>query len=74
MGKERIKVERVIEDCGNGWCGDPGDCKGHTLRYTHNSIVDYSTLELDGQQFTAPDNVIDELAQLVIDGNEGVCK
>lgn len=74
MSSERIKVERKIKDCGNGWCGDPGDCKGHTLKYTYNSIVDYSTVELDGQSWTAPDNVIDALADLIIKGNENAVK
>jgi hypothetical protein len=69
MSSERIKVEKRIKDCGNGWCGDFGVCRGHTLKYTYNSIVDYSTLELDGKEFIAPDNVIDALSQLVIDAN-----
>ena len=74
MGSERIKVERHIKDCGNGWCGDPGDCKGHHLKYIYNSIVDYSTISIDGQEFTAPDNIIDALAELIVKGNKDAVK
>lgn len=64
MGSNRILAERDIQDCGNGWCGDPGNCEGHHLKFNYNSVVDYSTLELDGFHITGPDNIIEALVDL----------
>lgn len=70
MSSERIKVEKRIEDCGNGWCNGDAPCGGHTLRYTYNSIVDMSTIGIDGVELTSPGIVIDMLAELIVTSNE----
>lgn len=72
MGSERIKIEKFIDDCGNGWCNDPGVCKGHIIKYQYNSIVDYSFIEVDDIKITAPDNIIDAIAEIIVEGNGGI--
>lgn len=71
MSSERIKVTKHIKDCGNSWCSDPAGCPGHDIGYTYNSIVDISTITIDGKDvIVMGDDLIVELAKMILETQE----
>lgn len=72
MGSERIKVEKHLKDCGNSWCRNPAGCSGHTIGYTYNSVVDISTVTIDGEAvIVMGDDLVVELAHMILDSQDG---
>lgn len=72
MGSERIKVSQKIADCGNSWCDGDIGCQGHTIGYRYNSIVDISTVTVDGEDLIVMgDDLVVELAKMIVKANEG---
>lgn len=69
MGANRIHVEQKVKDCGNGWCNDPEPCPGHTMKYNYNSVVDISTIELDGQTISGDDDLLLQLIEMINNAN-----
>lgn len=71
MGSERIKVSKHINDCGNSWCNGDAGCPGHDIGYTYNSVVDISTITIDGKDvIVMGDDLIVELAIMIVEASE----
>lgn len=71
MGSERVKIEKQVKDCNNSWCDNYVGCRGHTLIYRYNSVVEIYSVELDGHNIiSAGDVLIQAIADIINEGME----